>query len=36
MGYDSWGHKESDMTERLSTHAHGHVTYPLLLVFPHV
>ena len=22
MGYSLWGHTESDMTERLSTHAH--------------
>ena len=22
MGYSPWGHRESDKTERLSTHAH--------------
>ena len=22
VGYSSWGHKESDMTERLNTHTH--------------
>ena len=26
MGYSPWGRKESDTTERLSTHAHTHVT----------
>ena len=24
VGYSPWGHKESDMTERLSTHTHTH------------
>ena len=24
MGYSPWGHKESDTTERLSTHTHTH------------
>ena len=24
MGYSPWGQKESDMTERLSTHTHTH------------
>ena len=24
MGYSLWGRKESDMTERLSTHIHTH------------
>ena len=26
MGYSPWGRKESDTTERLSTHAHTHMT----------
>ena len=26
VGYSPWGCKESDTTERLSTHAHTHVT----------
>ena len=24
-GYSPWGHKESDMTERLNTHTHTHI-----------
>ena len=36
VGYSPWAHKELDMTEQLSTHPHGQVTYPLLLLFPHV
>ena len=29
MGYSPWGHKESSMTERLSTHTHGAFTSSL-------
>ena len=25
MGYSSWGHKESDMSERAHTHTHTHM-----------
>ena len=25
VGYSPWGHKESDMTERLNTHTHTHI-----------
>ena len=32
VGYSPWGHKESDMTEQLSTHTHIYVIY-LLAVF---
>ena len=24
VGYDPWGHKESDMTEHVHTHTHAH------------
>ena len=27
-GYSPWGHKESDMTEQLSTHTHTRVKLP--------
>ena len=27
MGYSPWGHKESDITEQLSTHKHTHVIH---------
>ena len=30
VGYSLWGHKESDTTERLSTHAHGKLGHPAL------
>ena len=31
-GYSSWGHKESDMTEQLSTHTHTHIGHTAQLV----
>ena len=35
VGYSPWGHKESDMTERLSTHmcvhTHTHTPYSSLI-----
>ena len=34
-GYNPWGHKELDTTERLSTHTHTHTMRPdaIILVF---
>ena len=34
MGYSPWGLKESDMTERLSTHAHKSPYLVYLGLFP--
>ena len=33
VGYNPWGHKESDMTEQLSVHTHTH-TYTHTLPYP--
>ena len=33
VGYSPWGHKESDMTEWLSTHTHTHTHTHILILF---
>ena len=38
MGYGPWGHKESDMTERLSTYTHTYIyvcVYIYIYIYTH-